>query len=77
MKKYMEKKINRWYENAHIDYDIEGKFINATMIGNDLEIIWDEMGQKYRMVIYWATEYAADDLYNIWMEQCGEVEEIA
>ena len=45
IKTYLENKITgSWYANAKIDYDITGKFLNAEIIGNNLKIVWEEMG---------------------------------
>lgn len=69
IKKYLEQKItNGWYKNAEIDYGVTGKFLDAEIIGNDLKIIWEEMGERLEYVVGWFTEYSLEQIYNIWME---------
>ena len=68
IKKYLNDKIYGWYRNAEIDYEVNGKFIDAKIAGHDLKIIWEEMGERMEMVIEWFTEYTLEQLYNIWME---------
>lgn len=69
IKNYLNEKItNSWYKNAEIDYGISGKFIDAEIIGNDLKIIWEEMGERMEYIVVWFTEYTLEQIYNIWME---------
>ncbi len=69
IKNYLNEKItNSWYANAAIDYGITGKFIDCEAIGNNLKIIWEEMGERFEMVVDWFTEYSLEQIYNIWME---------
>ncbi len=69
IKNYLNEKItNSWYKNAAIDYGITGKFLDAEIIGNDLKIIWEEMGNQMEMMISWFKEYEPEQIYNIWME---------
>ena len=50
IKNYLEQKITgSWYVNAEIDYGVTGKFLDAEIIGNDLKIIWEEMGLAVRV----------------------------
>lgn len=35
---------------------------------NNLEIIWEEMGEQFEMIVSWFTEYTPEQIYNIWME---------
>lgn len=66
---YLDQKItNSWYANSAVNYDIAGKFIDCETIGNDLKIIWTEMGERLEMVISWFAEYTPEQIYNIWME---------
>ena len=37
-------------------------------MGNDLKIIWEEMGKRLEMIVEWFTEYTPEQIYNIWME---------
>ena len=47
IKNYLNEKItNSWYKNSEIDYGISGKFLDCETIGNDLKIIWEEMGEQ-------------------------------
>lgn len=68
VKNYLNRKITNWYRNAEIDYNISGKFIDAKEEGNNLRIIWEEMGERLEMTINWFREYHLEHLYNIWME---------
>ena len=69
IKNYLEQKItNSWYKNAEIDYGITGKFLDAEIIGQDLKIIWEEMGEQLEMIVSWFAEYTPEQIYNIWME---------
>lgn len=75
--KYLNNKITGWYENARIDYGVSGKFLSCKADGeNGIRINWEEEGKEYTMVINWFTEYTTEHLYNIWMEQGVEVEEV-
>lgn len=40
--KYLEAAITRWYTNAKIDYNVNGRFISAQVSGDTLSIIWEE-----------------------------------
>lgn len=74
---YLNNKITGWYENARIDYGVSGKFLSCKAEGeNGIRINWEENGKEYTMVINWFTEYTTEHLYNIWMEQGVEVEEV-
>lgn len=74
---YLNNKITGWYENARIDYGVNGKFLSCKAEGeNGIRINWEENGKEYTMVINWFTEYTTEHLYNIWMEQGVEVEEV-
>ena len=74
---YLSSKITGWYENARIDYGVNGKFLSCKAEGeNGIRINWEENGKEYTMVINWFTEYTTEHLYNIWMEQGVEVEEV-
>lgn len=69
IKNYLEQKItNSWYKNAEIDYGVTGKFLDAEITGNDLKIIWEEMGEQLEYVVGWFKEYSMEQIYNIWME---------
>lgn len=69
IKNYLNEKItNNWYKNSEIDYGISGKFLDCEAIGNNLKIIWEEMGERLEMIVSWFTEYTPEQIYNIWME---------
>ncbi len=69
IKNYLEQKItNSWYKNAEIDYGVTGKFLDAEIIGEDLKIIWEEMGERLEYVVGWFKEYSIEQIYNIRME---------
>ena len=69
LKNYLKDKINNsWYKNATIDYGITGKFIIAEKVGNDLKIVWEEMGERFEMIVAWFEDYSNEQIYNIWME---------
>lgn len=40
--KYLEAAITRWYTNAKMDYNVNGRFISAQVSGDTLSIIWEE-----------------------------------
>lgn len=69
IKIYLEQKItNSWYKNAEIDYGMTGKFLDAEIRGNDLKIVWEEMGERLEYIVGWFAEYNLEQIYNIWME---------
>lgn len=70
LKEYLNNKITySWYRNSEIDYGISGKFIDIETIGNDLKIIWEEMGKRMETIVAWFREYSMEQLYDIWMEE--------
>lgn len=78
IREYLRSKISGWYENAHIDYGVSGRFLDAQAYGDQLQhlrIIWEEDGKRYASEVSWWTEYTAEQVYNIWMEE-DEPEEI-
>ena len=73
IKNYLKNKITGWYENAKLDYDVNGKFIDAIITGDTVKIIWEEEGTRYAMTLNlngWTPEL----LYEIWMEAEWEEE---
>lgn len=69
IKDYLNEKItNNWYKNTAIDYGITGKFVDVETVGNDLKIIWEEMGEGLEMIVVWFAEYTPEQIFNIWME---------
>lgn len=79
IREYLRDKIdNSWYYNARIDYGVSGRFLDVQAYGDQLQhlrIIWEEDGKRYASVVSWWTEYTAEQVYNIWMEE-DEPEEI-
>lgn len=79
IREYLRNKIdNSWYYNARIDYGVSGRFLDAQAYGDKLQhlrIIWEEDGKRYASLVSWWTEYTAEQIYNIWMEE-DEPEEI-
>lgn len=69
IKNYLESRItDGWYANAAIDYGITGRFIDAEISGNNLKIIWEEMGERFEYIVSWFREYTLEQIYSIWME---------
>lgn len=79
IREYLRDKIdNSWYYNARIDYGVSGRFLDVQAYGDQLQhlrITWEEDGKRYASVVSWWTEYTAEQVYNIWMEE-DEPEEI-
>lgn len=78
IQEYLRNKISGWYENARIDYGVSGHFLDAQPYGDKLQhlrITWEEDGKRYTSVVSWWTEYTAEQVYNIWMEE-DEPEEL-
>lgn len=75
IKNYLREKINNWYKNSEIDYEVTGKFIDCVTADNYLFITFEEDGQKLKCEICWYQEYSAEQIYNIWME--SEWKEVA
>ena len=53
IREYLRDKIdNSWYYNAHIDYGVSGRFLDAQPYGDKgqhLYIFWEEDGKRYKM----------------------------
>ena len=76
--KYLEAAITRWYTNAKMDYNVNGRFISAQVSGDTLSIIWEDEGQKFKTSDRWYTDYTPDQIFNLWMEEDDEnIEEVA
>lgn len=67
---YTQNRINTWYENAKIDYDVIG---HGTVIASteDVTIIYTEDGitNSFSMTNESINEEAVDYLFNVWSEQ--------
>lgn len=74
--KYLKNAINNWYRNAKIDYNVNGRFISATVSGDTLSIVWEEDGQKLKVSYRWFTDFTPEQIYNIWMEEDEESIEV-
>lgn len=70
IKEYISNKIDySWYKNAKIDYDVDGKFLDADFVNDDLIITHEEGGNKFKTKIAYYWDYTPEQLYNIWMEE--------
>lgn len=38
------------------------------IIGEDLKIIWKEMGEWFEYLVEWFVDYTLEQIYDIWME---------
>lgn len=65
---YLKHCITRWYDNAKIDYDVNGYFVSAETTENNLYITWVEEEEEHTMRIGYYKDFTAEQLYNIWME---------
>lgn len=70
--KYLENAINNWYRNAKIDYNVNGRFVSASVSEDTLSIVWEEEGQKFKVSYRWFTDFTPEQIYNIWMEEDDE-----
>ena len=68
MTEYIKQRITRYWENAKIDYDIDGRFIDCKLTGDRLIIRWEEEGTRYTGVINHANDYTPEQLFDIWCE---------
>ena len=76
IKNYLESKITDiWYKNAKIDYNVNGKFIDVEFNKDNLIIIHEEEGKKFKTLIICYKEYELKEIFSIWMEE--EWEQIA
>lgn len=66
----LESLIAGWYENAKIDYGTTGHVIRMEYFENldTLLVSYFEDGKVYNTRLPYASEYTANELYNIWME---------
>ena len=72
LKQYLQTSINNWYKVVSEDEGIQGKFLNAEIIGDELKITWEEMGTKLELNIFNCPDYTKEIFYDIWMEE-GQV----
>ena len=73
IKNYLKSKItDSWYKNAKIDYDVNGKFIDIEFNNENLTIIHEEEGQKFKTLVAYYKEYELEQIYDIWMEEDWE-----
>ena len=62
-------RVNRYYENARIDYGVEGECLAVMEKGNAISIIGMEGGKYTVCEIPYYREYTGEQLFNIWMER--------
>lgn len=67
---YLVNAIKEWYENAKIDYAVNGHLISINYLPHcdALLVIVDEDGKKYQCDISYISDYTPEQIYNIWME---------
>lgn len=75
VKNFLTYKINNWYENAEIDYNVKGCVEKIEYTDKTVAIKVVEDGIKYSWVFDHYSDYTHEQIYNIWME--GDWEEIA
>lgn len=68
IKGYLKDRITTWYKNAKLDYNVNGHFVNAKVMGEVLTIDWVEENKPKSMEIAYYHDYTLEQLYNIWME---------
>lgn len=69
---HLECSIKKWYENAKLDYGINGRFLECKAQGDNLFLFWEEEGKKYTAKIGYYKDYSPEQIFNIWMEDDGE-----
>lgn len=68
LRDYLKHRINDWYVNAKIDYNVTGKFKNIKICKEHLIIEWVENEKGHDLEIGYYNEFTMEQLYNIWME---------
>lgn len=67
---YTQNRVNTWYENAKIDYNIDG---NAYVVANETEVsivfTEDDVTDTFSLSLESVQEEAVDYLFNVWAEQ--------
>lgn len=70
MENTLSHKIDKWFENAKKDYGITGKFKEILSLGNGtIEIIVEEEGKCYGVIVRKSEEYTEDQLYEKWQSE--------
>lgn len=62
-------RINGWFENAKTDYGVEGKVNSITAKGDTITVNVTENGKEIEVVLYYVSDYTAEQLYYIWIEK--------
>lgn len=57
---YLKHCITRWYDNAKIDYDVNGYFVSAETTENNLYITWVEEEEEHTMRIGYYKDFTAE-----------------
>lgn len=69
---YTNNKLNNWYKNAKIDYNLTG-FGTTKIMGNEIKIDFTENGvsKTWSMAFYpeYATDNGLDYFFNVWSEE--------
>lgn len=69
MIEYLKNRITRYWENAKIDYDVNGHLVNIDINGDRLLIEWVEEGTHYTIPVRNFTDYTPEEVFYIWCEQ--------
>jgi len=69
---YTNNKLNNWYKNAKLDYNVTG-FGTTKIEGNEIKIDFTENGvsKTWSMAFYpeYATDNGLDYFFNVWAEE--------
>ena len=67
---YFKANMARWYENARLDYGIDGHFDGLEMVDDKtLKVHFTEQGENLVTTLIWPSEYTDEQLWNIWQEE--------
>lgn len=70
LNQYFKSCMDRWYENARLDYGIDGHFDGLEMVDHKtLKVHFTEQGENIVTTLIWPSEYTDEQLWNIWMEE--------
>ena len=69
---YTNNKLNNWYKNAKLDYNVTG-FGTTKIEGNEIKIDFTENGvsKTWSMAFYpeYVTDNGLDYFFNVWSEE--------
>lgn len=67
---YTQERLDKWYENAKIDYNINGS-ATVFQVGDLFEIVYNEDGVRkhFTMSVESVIDEPIDYLFNVWSEQ--------